>query len=417
MRMAKTLGFISLLAVVGGTAFQAVGDQHGLKDCDTVETIDARALAGQIVSINAKTLQLRTGDTTQSLPRDQVTDAIFDQARDLTAKIGQPVLMTHNGDLLAAASLQLADGHFTFTNTLLGSTRVAMSDVLAVYLPGPSEAVRDVRRQCEKLKIAATSQDTLVVARDGKLLPVRGVLKGIARARGSSETKVSFRWQDTDRTLSAKSVRAIILAKSPPRAVALAATLTAQDGTRVAVASLTLAGDTFTVTTIAAGAKTLARKTVASIRFAGTSATDLASLKPSSVKEHGFFDHTFSHRTNVAVSGAPLRLGGRTYRTGLGLHSFCELTYAIEGKYSRLIAVVGIDDAVRPAGNAVLLVLGDGKPLCTPVALTGKDAAKTLRLDVAGVKSLTIRVGFGPDGLDVADHVNLAAARLIKADK
>ena len=415
--MTRTLGLIVLLVAVGGMAFQAVGVEHGPESSATVETIDARALTGQIVSIDAAALVFRNGSTRTSLRRDQITDITFDTPEDLTAKLAQAVLTTHNGDVLAAASLRLADGHFVFTNSLLGSTRVAMSDVAAVYLPGATESVRDVRRQCEKLKIAATSQDTLVVAREGKLLPVRGVLKSIARASGSSETKISFRWQDTDRTLSAKSVRAIILAKSPPRSVALAGTLTARDGTRVVVTSLSLAGSRFKVTTAAAGAKTLVRKTVASIRFAGTGATDLASLKPSSVTEHGFFDHTFPHRTNASVSGGPLRLGGRTYSTGLGLHSFCELTYAIEGKYARFVAVVGIDDAVRPAGNAELTVLGDGKPLCKPVALTGKDAAKTLRIDVAGVKSLTVRVGFGPDGLDVADHVNLAAARLIKPDK
>ncbi len=404
--MSRTLGLIALLAAVGA----ATGAER-------VETIDARALTGQVVSIDAGALVLRAGSKNTSLPRDQITDVTFERAEDLAAKIGQAALTTHTGDMLAAASLRLADGHFSLSNSLLGTTRVAMGDVMAVYTPGTNETVRDVRRQCEKLKIVATSQDTLVVAKEGKLLPVRGVLKGIARPRGSSETKVSFRWQDTDRTISIKSVRAIILAKSPARQVALAATLTARDGTRVALTSLTLAGNTFKVTTAAAGAKTLARKNVASIRFAGTGATDLASLKPSSVTEHGFFDHTFPHRINTAVSGRPLRLGGRTYSTGLGLHSFCELTYAIEGKYSRFVAVVGIDDAVRPAGNAELVVLGDGKPLGKPVVLTGKDAAKTLRIDVAGVKSLTLRVEFGSDGLDVADHVNLAAARLIKTGK
>jgi hypothetical protein len=87
-----------------------------------------------------------------------------------------------------------------------------------------------------------------------------------------------------------------------------------------------------------------------------------------------------------------------------------------------LLATVGIDDAVRPSGQATLEVLGDGKPLAIHVGdekhksldLTGKDNARSIRVDVRGVKSLTLRVGFGADGLGVGDHVDLAAARLVK---
>ena len=42
------------------------------------------------------------------------------------------------------------------------------------------------------------------------------------------------------------------------------------------------------------------------------------------------------------------------------------------------------------------------------------DAPRQVRVDVTGVKRLTLRVDFGADQLDVADHVNIVAARLIK---
>ncbi len=69
---------------------------------------------------------------------------------------------------------------------------------------------------------------------------------------------------------------------------------------------------------------------------------------------------------------------------------------------------------MRPAGSAEVTFLGDGKPLGKPITVTGKDAPKPVRLSLAGVKKLTVRVNFGPDKLDVADHLNLAAPRLIK---
>ena len=58
-------------------------------------------------------------------------------------------------------------------------------------------------------------------------------------------------------------------------------------------------------------------------------------------------------------------------------------------------------------------MLADGRAL-RELRLAGADAPQTLRADVSGAKTLTIRVAFGADALDVADHVDLAAARLIR---
>ena len=88
-----------------------------------------------------------------------------------------------------------------------------------------------------------------------------------------------------------------------------------------------------------------------------------------------------------------------------------------------LAAVVGIDDAVRPGGDATLEFFADGKSLVVqgpagkltgPIRLRGADDPMPIRMDLTDAKSLTVRVGFGPDGLDVSDHVDLANARLIK---
>jgi hypothetical protein len=58
--------------------------------------------------------------------------------------------------------------------------------------------------------------------------------------------------------------------------------------------------------------------------------------------------------------------------------------------------------------------LADGKPLGESLHVTGQAEPQPVRLNVRGVKQLLIRVDFGPDGLGVGDHVDLAGARLIK---
>ena len=56
---------------------------------------------------------------------------------------------------------------------------------------------------------------------------------------------------------------------------------------------------------------------------------------------------------------------------------------------------------------------GDGTTDALSVGLN----LASIPANVTGVKEMTIRASFGKDGLDVADHINLAAPRLIKAPR
>ena len=68
----------------------------------------------------------------------------------------------------------------------------------------------------------------------------------------------------------------------------------------------------------------------------------------------------------------------------------------------------------KGTGGVSITFLGDGRPLGKPIQVTGKAAPQPVRLKLDGVESLLIRVDFGEDGLDFADHVDIVAARLIK---
>ena len=84
----------------------------------------------------------------------------------------------------------------------------------------------------------------------------------------------------------------------------------------------------------------------------------------------------------------------------------------MSGKGKRLKALAGIDDSVREAGSARLIITGDGKTLYDGKIL-GRDEPVDLDLDVAGVKRLNIVVDFG-EGLDVGNYLDLADARIVK---
>ena len=118
-------------------------------------------------------------------------------------------------------------------------------------------------------------------------------------------------------------------------------------------------------------------------------------------------------RVDRSVTNQPLRLGGQTYRKGLGVHARSSAAWPIDGQYERFCATIGIDDAARPHGQVVFEVVGDGRVLFKSGPVTGRDQPQPLCVDVTGVKELTLRVDYG-DQLDLGDQANWAAARLIR---
>ena len=149
------------------------------------------------------------------------------------------------------------------------------------------------------------------------------------------------------------------------------------------------------------------------IEFRGGRLVYLSDLEPAEVKETPFFDLVWKHRRDRSVDGNPLRLGGRTYRKGLGVHSRCELTYALDGAYRRFLADVGIDEEVGDKGDVDVAVLVDGKVVFERKGLTGRAAPLPVALDIAKAARLTLRVDFGRR-FDICDHADWANARLIR---
>ena len=141
----------------------------------------------------------------------------------------------------------------------------------------------------------------------------------------------------------------------------------------------------------------------------------LSDLKAKSYQHTPFLDVSWPLVTDAAVTGRPLRLAGSTFDKGLGTHSQCRITYALDGGYRWFEALVGLDERSGKRGRARIQVLVDGKEqdLGQMKELTAKDAPFPLRIDVRKARELTLVVRFGSFG-DVEAHVNWADARLIR---
>ena len=115
---------------------------------------------------------------------------------------------------------------------------------------------------------------------------------------------------------------------------------------------------------------------------------------------------------DAAATGQPLRLGGNTYETG----SACTPLpghYALDGKFERFDALVGLDETAGRLGRVKVALELDGKRI--PSSGQGIDCenpAVAVRQDVRGVRMLTLIVDLGAFG-DVQANVNWAKATVL----
>ncbi len=142
---------------------------------------------------------------------------------------------------------------------------------------------------------------------------------------------------------------------------------------------------------------------------------NLGDLAPARYEQRPYLGAAWSLVKNAAADHHPLRVDGNTFETGLGMHAPSRVTYALDGKYQRFDAVVGIDPITSRRGRAKVAVEIDGKRIALNDGkeLTSESTPVQVRLNVQGVRTLTLVGELGTFG-DVQANLNWAKARLIK---
>jgi hypothetical protein len=113
-------------------------------------------------------------------------------------------------------------------------------------------------------------------------------------------------------------------------------------------------------------------------------------------------------------AGGPIRIGAHPYPRGIGTHAPSLVTYDLGGAYRTFTADVGIDAATGQRGSAVFSVQVDGVTKFTSPMMRGGSPPLPVEVDVSGVRTLTLAVTPGTDGVANA-WANWANARLVRA--
>lgn len=114
---------------------------------------------------------------------------------------------------------------------------------------------------------------------------------------------------------------------------------------------------------------------------------------------------------NKSVDGHDLGIGSEKFTRGLGTHANSTLYIDLKGGAKSFSASVGVDREVAPnPGSVDFTVIGDGKILWKSGVMRAGEAAKTVDVDLSGVKFLILKVSDANDGINF-DHADWANAK------
>jgi hypothetical protein len=286
-------------------------------------------------------------------------------------------------------------------------------DVVAVRMQHPNDAGL---AEWTRIRDLETTSDLLVVRKESAIDYHRGVLRDV------TESVVHFEADGERLPVKRAKVLGLIYFQAAGRQLPEAVCrVTDADDCSWAVRAIHLSGNDLQWTTPLGISVARPLTAVARVDFSRGKIVYLAELQPETQEWMPYFGigkdlaslrEYFAPKQNRSLDLGPLELGGKSYTKGLALRSRTRLVYRLPDKFGRLKAMAGIDDRVRPRGNARLVIQGDDRVLLE-TTLTGTEPPKPLDLDLTGVRRLTILVDYGED-LDVSDHVDLAEVRVLK---
>ncbi|MBI3270704.1 MAG: NPCBM/NEW2 domain-containing protein [Planctomycetes bacterium] len=221
------------------------------------------------------------------------------------------------------------------------------------------------------------------------------------------------------------------LAPPPDEPEGMLAIVECARGSRLTGKLTSLKPGAVTLTTLYGNTLSIPVGSVASIFFKNGRCVYLSDLVPAKVVEYDYFpgsgpadgpgEPLYPFQKDRGLQDARrISVKGKEYRKGLAVHSYCELTYALDGKFKRFLSAVGFEDQAEPPsdppGPLRFAVLADGKKLFDSGPLKWESKPAEVDVPVEGVKELRIVCDFGGDILDgnILGRGAWAGARLIR---
>jgi hypothetical protein len=386
-----------------------------VKTCGRILITTLFQAAAVALAADAVALRLRDGSERVGEPADFASLPIA-QVEEL--RLAEPMasdrwrlgflVRTAAGDELRTEQLRLHEEKLSVDSPLTGLAQLPLGAVSAVWFVPPATLPESARREVEAAIASRARQDTLFIRKSGEWVRLEGVVKSL------DDRSVMFSWQETEREVPLALAAALVLAggQTPPVAREELSAVIGRDGSRMVGTLRGWSADSVALMSPTLGEVKAPLDSVAVVDALWGRSVWVSALEPAAVKEAGWLGVSFPWRRDASVSGKPLTMRGRVFGRGIGVHSRSSLAFALDGKFSLLTGVIGLDDAGGGLGDVEFVVRGDGKELMR-AAMKAVDAPRPLRVDVRGVARLELLADFGGKE-DTGDHADWAELRLVK---
>ncbi|WP_442485558.1 NPCBM/NEW2 domain-containing protein [Aeoliella sp. SH292] len=407
-----------------------------------VITVDEQALAGEIDSLDARTLALATAnEKPELLPIDRVLR--IETTRPATAATSVP-----RGEVLFVDGTRISVSDFategaeaillgtTLTSSGNASINVKLDQVRAVRMMPLEPSVPTLEIEWKDLLAGDAAGDLIVIRKAGaaNLNFVEGTL-GDARAAA-----VSFTLDGETMEVNRNKVFGVLYFRQTARNSSPTAAVITGAGFRILASTISYSDGQFVVDNVALGRITLPATAIDTIDYSMDRLQYLSDLDPvrhtwspspteaiaksmlgSVVRDRAFYapdlslEYPYASLTEEEASSAGLA-EIKVFKKGLAIRSRTEVVYRVPAGFESFRATAGIDPRTRATGNVVLTLVGDGQTLVEQ-PIRGQDAPVELECNVAGIKQLGIVVDFGDAkswNRGTGDNLHLGGARFIK---
>ncbi len=390
---------------------------------------EIRALGGtydeQVTAIREEAGRLVVRTPQRAIPLDAVKSIRFQDVTTAAADRRGARLLLVTGDVLRGTIQGGNDESLSLQTQGLGDVRVALELVCAITLDASIERERELEASLEqqaeidlvRLKDGGTARGSIVLI-DGSKVTLDTDVEG-----GSHVGKLTFDVAKVEMI----AIAPLSAPPAPPTGVRVTARLV--DGSALTGKVVGLANDELRIEHKLAGegqSLSIPTARLAELLVQNGAFVYLSDIEPQVVDQHfppeyAFEPEVWGWKRDRNVTGGPIKLAGRGFDKGLGVHSYCALTFSAQG-YREFKATIGLDDATRylgePGFGAVTFkVLLDGKPAKehpTGVVIRKGGAPVDLVIDVSGAATITLIADFDPTSLHILGRADWADAHLVK---
>jgi NPCBM/NEW2 domain-containing protein len=375
-----------------------------------VKTLDGRTLSGALKSITKDAVSIESQGAESVVKSGELHSLTLKPADEPKAEKPAAWVELTDGTRLPAASFLSKDGKVSLT--LVDGEKLALTAKQVRY-------VRYSKLEEPDAEVAKNESpsDLLGIRKSGTMDFLEGVIGDI------TPEAVRFTVEGQTIPVNPSRIDRLVYAHrtSDGDGPTPACVVEESSGALLKARAVDLVDDKLQVTLLTGGTLVRPLENIRTLDFSSGKFTYLSDLKPESVQWTPFFDlgkqspalaRFLGPRFDRGREDDVMRLEGKEYQKGISLTSRTEMTYKLPARSRRFQALAGIDDGVGDLGSVDLVIKGDGRQLYSG-KLTGKGPAAALDLDLSGVRRLTILVDFGDD-LDVADHLDLCEARIVK---